>query len=331
MFEEPQDLLAQPDTGRVRLPSPLMRLSGHRVGRVFPFGCSALCMPLWGLLAALIAGSSVAAAPRPVLMIGDSHATFNVSGPTAAPFSDLLRDMLGDEFLLLNTSRGGTASVTWNPMTPCSRTFLAPDCPSSGSWYAQEAQPFASFDWIDPMIAVVMLGTNDSLGFMLSQPTNTASYLLNIATLTQALLGDGVAQVMLLTPPPLPSLGPRFDPGQARLLGYRNLLLDYCRSTLGVRCGPDVFTLIDRQGDFSGTSIHLNAAGHAKLADALHQSILSVPEPPIVSLLGVGLFCLAILGGVPFTGRVPTRARIQAGRNRTLCSDGARTGRPPTT
>ncbi len=240
--------------------------------------------------------------PHTVIMIGDSHTVGTVSGPPGLSFVELTTSMLGLEYEVIGAGAGGSSSLTWNPMTPCADTFFAGACMGSGSWYDEQVKLIVGTERTNPLLATVMLGTNDAIGFLVPV-TPPADYMLNIVSLTETLIADGASLVMLLSAPPMPALGVEFDVAHARLLSYRDLLFDYCGSTSGVSCGPDAFTLLDRESDFSG-EIHLNASGHAKLAGALHQSILSIPEPPILGLLGVGLFWLALLARVLFRARV---------------------------
>ena len=63
--------------------------------------------------------------------------------------------------------------------------------------------------------------------------------------------------------------------------------------TVGVLCGPDLQLLLDADLDFQPGDIHPNAAGHAKIADALYQKVLAIPEPATGSLLAIGLIALS--------------------------------------
>lgn len=287
-----------------------MRLANHRLGSPSPPVRSRQRSLLWGLLAVLLAGSSVEATPRPVLLIGDSHTAGGVSGPSGPPFSVLLANLLGPEYLVVNAGIGGASSFSWKPVPSCAQTLYGQVCLNGRSLYDRNAKPLLQFDWGEPLIATVMLGTNDASGFFLPAPSSPAAYLRNIETLTASLLADGASTVLLLPPPPFPDFGSQIANANSTLESYRSLLLDHCRSTPGVRCGPDAFSLIDPVSDFFASDIHMNAEGHAKLAAALRGSILSVPEPPLLSLLAVGLAGLAILGGVPFKDRRSPRPQM---------------------
>jgi len=60
-----------------------------------------------------------------------------------------------------------------------------------------------------------------------------------------------------------------------------------------VLCGPDLLHLLQPE-DFETGQIHPNASGHAKIADAMVESILqAIPEPGTSAMLGVGLLALA--------------------------------------
>jgi hypothetical protein len=78
------------------------------------------------------------------------------------------------------------------------------------------------------------------------------------------------------------------------LAGYREEIALICADTLGVLCGPDLHELLDPALDFSVGDIHPNAAGHAKIAAALADAILSLPEPGTGLLLCLGFGALSI-------------------------------------
>ena len=95
----------------------------------------------------------------------------------------------------------------------------------------------------------------------------------------------GANRVILTEPSPLfgfPAIV------QKRLSDYGSVIDTLCAITANVECGPDLLSLLTAD-DFERSEIHPNAAGHRKIAEALADTITSVPEPSTALLLGMGL------------------------------------------
>jgi lysophospholipase L1-like esterase len=135
-----------------------------------------------------------------------------------------------------------------------------------------------------------MLGTNDAT---IGEPV-----WIYLGSLTQIVLGLfdlGVGEVVLMTPPPHPSTNTDIqDLIAGYVAGIIGATTGLCASISGVRCGPNVFELLDPALDFAPSNVHPNATGHAKIAGALFDTLVAIPEPSTASLLALGLVGIAV-------------------------------------
>jgi len=237
---------------------------------------SRLVLPIGALL--ILAGSA-AALPTRVLLAGDSVTFGVVSAPAGPPFAELLPDLLGPDFEVVNAARSGLSSHFLRPDVPCEElcdadTFfddlIAPELPSE--------------------IATLMLGLNDALGFFLPDRLAPADYEANVRDILDAVFDGGASHVVLMSPPVPAAVE---DLAEDYLVPYRDAVFRICRDTTGVLCGPDLQLLLDADLDFEPGDIHPNGAGHAKIANALSAKILAIPEPGSGVLVAIGLAGLA--------------------------------------
>jgi lysophospholipase L1-like esterase len=187
------------------------------------------------------------------VLVGDSITAGAVSGPSpllsganGRGYASRLADALGPRVRVSNLGAGGSTTTAWREELAAARGASA-----AGD------------------VAVVLLGTNDALAPPSRPPAPRAEFAANLRAIASELArGSGV--VMLLTPPPAPAGNPHASPEwTARLAGYRDEVRAACAELERVVCGPDLFTLLDARADFHQGNIHPNAAGHAKIADAL--------------------------------------------------------------
>jgi len=233
--------------------------------------CLALLLALaWGGPPAAGEAAPGAAAPIPLLLIGDSITFGGVSGPPGPPFAELLAGALGPGYAVVNAGCAGSVALHWVP-GEANPTV----CPGRG------AEPIALFEaLVRPHaragVAAVLLGTNDAA---LGSPV--LAYRRDLGALAQGLLAIGIPRVLLLTPPPSGSPDPAV---QERIEHYRSAIahpqLGLCRVLAGVGCGPDLAALLDRARDFAPGDAHPNAGGHERIARALAEAIRALPAPP---------------------------------------------------
>jgi lysophospholipase L1-like esterase len=197
---------------------------------------------------------------RRVLLLGDSITAGAVSGSSpellsganGPGYASRLADALGPLVRVSNLGIGGTTTTDW-------RERLA------GSW------PVAAD------VAVVLLGTNDALAPPSRPPTSRTGFAANLRAIASE-LAPGFGVVVLLTPPPAPAANEHASPEwTARLAGYRDEVRAACAELERVVCGP----VLDSRADFHEGNIHPNAAGHAKIADALAAALRPLLADPV--------------------------------------------------
>lgn len=213
---------------------------------------------------ALACGRQPAPQPTPkykVVLVGDSITAGMVSEPTGPPYAELLRKRLGPDFEVVNVACGGSSSLDWTR--------------SRGSWLCggKAVRPRLYDARVPPELpadfATVLLGSNDSIGIMEKRPVDASRYGAALREIATNLLADGAGRVVLLGPPLLIGRANRM----LRIAGYDAQLHAICDSLPRVECGPDLRYLLTPD-DFAEHNIHPNGAGHAKIADALAETLL---------------------------------------------------------
>lgn len=225
------------------------------------------------------------AAPISLLLLGDSITQGTTSEPTGPSFATLLTDSLGAGFEVTNIGCGGASARDWSPTSGDSICGGLSDPILSANLYPALAEPNLPAD-----LVMILLGTNDAIGFLEPAPPTSAEYRSALDELVTQILFDGAGAVLLATPPPnfaIPLTMPL-------LLSYAEEIFDLCGAAGdAIHCGPDVLSLLEPE-DFEDGQIHPNASGHAKIADAMYASIvLAVPEPGTAGMLALGLLVLA--------------------------------------
>ncbi len=240
------------------------------------------------------AAPSALAAPIRTLLLGDSITAGMVSEPVGPPFATLVAEALAGTHDVVNVAQGGLSAYYWAPGTPC------PDiCDASGTVFDELATPA-----LPAQVATVLLGTNDSVGFFLPESTPVDDWEGYMREILDGLFAGGVHTVILMAAPDANVS----ETAVSLLHGYRDRVNTICADTAGVVCGPDLIDLLDDVSDFAPGDVHPNASGHAKIADALTQAILAVPEPDTVLLVGLGLAAGLV---VPPRERRRSRARAR--------------------
>ena len=198
-----------------------------------------------------------------------------MSGAPGASFAEVLTDQLGPGFDVRTRGCGGSSSLDW---TLSNRGGL---CGGVGFFprglYGSLARPLLPAD-----VVVLMLGTNDAIGFFEPMPVERDVYSAAMQEIVSNVLAHGGSQVALMIPPMHPSSAD----ANVRLMGYRQALLEICRAEDQATCGPDLSSLLGSQ-DFSRGNLHPNAMGHFRIGEALAPVVrsLAVPEPTTRVLL----------------------------------------------
>ena len=174
--------------------------------------------------------------PLQVIALGDSITAME-------GYVDVLQEELSDDDIW-RAARAGYTTRHWIP-----------------SWGYYERHNFKT---LRPRVVVLLLGTNDA---RTSYHIPVDEYIDNIATITEALLDDGVGQVILMSPPQVFTRRPAPETVQ-RLEQYSLALAWYCfPPDDNIECGPDLHATLEAS-DFDD-GVHPNAAGHERIADAL--------------------------------------------------------------
>src|SRR5215475_1611185 len=112
-----------------------------------------------------------AAAPYKVVLLGDSITRGLTSEPSGPPYATLLADSLGAGFDVINIGCGGASSRDWSPTAGSAVCGGLPDPLLSETLYPAMAKPNLPAD-----LVVIMLGTNDAIGFFEPAPLTSAEY-----------------------------------------------------------------------------------------------------------------------------------------------------------
>ncbi|MEN8184194.1 MAG: SGNH/GDSL hydrolase family protein [Myxococcota bacterium] len=232
----------------------------------------------WLSLVTLVAVSATGATagPREVLLIGDSITQGMVSGDGGLPYAEVLAELLGPDYDVINAGCGGASSLDW--------TLSQPDVICGGvgilepGLFEAHAEPHLPSD-----LAVVLLGTNDASGFFEPIPVEVPSYAAAMNEIVWNLLVAPTRHVILMTAPD----HDWEDPDRvARLAGYRDEILALCDSHPRIACGPDLHQLLDLGVHFAPGDVHPNADGHATIATELAEVVTDVTAPASCGLGG---------------------------------------------
>lgn len=230
------------------------------------------------LLVATLVAAPVAARER-VVLVGDSVTVGPRDGAIA--YGDLLGLALGKTHTVVNLAIGGTSTRDWLPGTPC---FA--HCEGPGGLFTQKVATA-----LPAAVVVVLLGTNDALGYRLPEPHSADTYEQNLRKLAGALVSAGAERILLLTPPPV-AVGAA-SALQSRLSDYAARVRALCLELERTACGPDLFVEVDRSADFEASDkIHLNRAAHTRIGTSLARILgddwprrTSVPRAPVSGIV----------------------------------------------
>jgi lysophospholipase L1-like esterase len=253
----------------------------------------------WLLAAAVLTFvHEAAAATNRVVLIGDSITWGIVSGNGGPPYAEVLAELLGPDYEVVNAGCGGASSLDWTLSQP---GFLCGGVGVLGAGlFGARARPHLPTD-----VATVLLGTNDAVGYFEPVPLEAPTYRAAMNEVVRNLLFFGVGRVVLLTAP-----DHDWDDSAPvqRLAAYREEILDLCFHHPRVECGPDLHQLLDLEAHFEPDDVHPNAAGHATIAYELAEVVRALP-PPAESRCGLGPEIAPLLASLMAVRRV-RRQRI---------------------
>lgn len=220
-----------------------------------------------GLVAAVLLLVGVATALWPartrVVVFGDSHVTGRQSKPPGPNFVEVLREELGPRYEVVAAGCSGSTANDWihdGPPLGCS---------------IQNAYPDVGRPHLPAEIVVILLGTNDAVGFLEEKPLSPAVYTQAMEKLVARARRDGAQRILLLGPPPNPlarGLGAR------RLARYSKALAALAEQEPNVHMGPDLQEFIDLEEHFGGRRVHMNAVGHRLIGERLALAVRALRD-----------------------------------------------------
>jgi lysophospholipase L1-like esterase len=189
-----------------------------------------------------------------VVVVGDSHVKGRQSKPRGASFVEVLREELGWRYEVVGAGCPGSTVHDWThdgPTLGCSM---------------RNAYPIRGQPHLPAEIVVIMLGTNDAVGFGEPRPLDPQVYAQEMQELVRRVRHDGGQHILLIGPPPNP-LARRLAP--RRLRGYSEALAALAEQEPNVHMGPDLQQFVDLKEHFGGRTAHMNAAGHRLVGERL--------------------------------------------------------------
>lgn len=191
--------------------------------------------------------------------------------PDAPSFVEILRTELGPGYRITAAGCPGSSVRDW---TEDEATLAC----SMGGAYPLMGRPNLPAD-----IVVVLLGSNDAVGFTEPSPVEPEEYARRMDRLTGRIAADGGREILLVGPPP--GTFPRARPEPAeRLRGYTEALRALAARHPHVHMGPALLEVLSRGDHFLPRKIHMNAAGHRAVAEALAPQLealaATLPEHP---------------------------------------------------
>lgn len=243
------------------------------------------------LCVVLLHGMPAMALPTELLLIGDSITEGCVSSPTGTDctcsqglcYAARLSAHLGADYQIVNAGVGGSTTADWASEAVRIPYVLVGDTPTP--IFEGVALPNLPADMV-----LIMLGANDAIGVFEPSPIAPEIYRENLDATVTRILDLGAGRVVLVKPPPLFAFD---ETVQDRLRSYGREIDRLCALTTNVVCGPDLSSLL-MPDDFEGDDLHPNATGHEKIARAVLETIVLVPEPSAALLMGLGLAALGL-------------------------------------
>ncbi len=215
------------------------------------------------LCASLLPAYACEQKPVRVLLVGDSITVGVTSGEAGLSFAQRIEEHFGSEVELVNRACGGASATDWTLSQP------GTDC---GLWGQKPPGLFEALAMpeLPADFAILLLGTNDAVGYNEPEPVRAGVYGRSLAEVTQNLLSAGAGKVILIAPPHVPHVPkPNWRGAEQRLRNYGRQVRRICSANPRVVCGPDLFDLLDVREHFESQNLHPNRSGHEVIATAL--------------------------------------------------------------
>jgi lysophospholipase L1-like esterase len=225
-----------------------------------------------GLVAAvlLLVGVATALWPTPtrLVVLGDSHVQGPRSKPRGSSFVEVLREELGWSYEVVAAGCPGSTTHDWTK-----------DGPSLGC-SVRNAYPELGRPHLPAEIVVILLGTNDAVGYLEEQPFTPEVYAQTMQELVRRVQRDGGQRVLLLGPPPNPRAWKR---AARRLQEYPKALAALAEQEPNVYMGPDLQEFINFEEHFGGRKVHMNGVGHRLVGERLALAVRALPDSDVPS------------------------------------------------
>jgi len=201
--------------------------------------------------------------PIRVLLLGNSITRGRVRPAySGRAFAEVLPELLGEDYEVVNIGVGGASSLDWTLTTP---SYLTP-----GGWIPEGLFEYFAVPELPADIVVILLGTNDATGYFEPEPVPPREYRSAIEEIIANLFDQGAGDIILLTPPQIANWG-----ALVRLAAYGDYIIDICSDTENVHLGADLFDLLSLSLHFND-NVHPNGEGHEEIAYALYEAILDL-------------------------------------------------------
>ena len=222
----------------------------------------------WGGLAAavlLLVGAATAlwSTRTTLVVLGDSHVEGRQSEPRGPSFVEVLREELGWSYEVVAAGCPGSATHDWTHDGPSLGCSMLNAYPALG-------QPLLPAE-----IVVILLGTNDAVGYLEEKPLDPPVYAQAMQKLVRRVQRDGGQRILLLGPPPNPLAWMR---APQRLRDYSEALAALAEQEPGVYMGPDLHEFIDLKEHFGGRAVHMNAMGHRLIGERLALAVRALRD-----------------------------------------------------
>jgi lysophospholipase L1-like esterase len=222
----------------------------------------------WAGLAAavlLLLGAATAlwATRTKLVVLGDSHITGAQSEPRGPTFVEVLREELGPSYEVVAAGCPGSSANDWTHDGPSLACSLR-------NAYLELGRPHLPAE-----IVVILLGSNDAVGFAEERPLTPQVYAQAIQELVRRVQRDGGQRILLLGPPPNPLARRR---SAQRLRDYSKSLAALAEQEPDVYMGPNLQEFIDLKEHFGGRKVHMNAVGHRLIGERLALAVRALGD-----------------------------------------------------
>lgn len=198
-----------------------------------------------------------------VVVFGDSHVAGGQSKPHGPTLVEVLREELGLRYEVVAAGCPGSTTLDWTHDGPSLACSL------------RNAYPELGRQHLPAEIVVILLGSNDALGFNEDRPLSPQVYARAMQELVRRVQRDGGQRILLLGPPPNPLARGR---GARRLREYSKALAALAEQEPGVYMGPDLQEFIDLEEHFGGRRVHMNAVGHRLIGERVARAVRALRD-----------------------------------------------------